>query len=321
MKRLVILPPNWLGDAVMALPAIADLRRALPEATLSVATDREAVARLFGLVDDINDVVPISALRDRSFGVALLLPNSFRAALVAFRAGIPERWGYRTDWRSPLLTRAIPPVPAAHQVESYQHLVHALGYATGPSVPRLIIPDGVRAKGSAELVSAGWNTRDPLVALAPGAAYGSAKRWPTASFAELAARLVDDGFRPVLVGGPTEVALGREVLDRSRSRGIINTIGNDIDGLAGVLAHCRGAVSNDSGVMHLAVALSVRVTALFGPTDETKTAPRGNGHAILTFPTWCRPCMLRECPLDHRCLEGISVEEVVGATRRLQSAI
>src|SRR5260370_30434384 len=139
MNRLVILAPNWLGDAVMALPAIADLRRAAPAAFISVAA-RPSIAPLFTLVPGVNDTLVLGpgaaeGLEGKGFDTALLLPNSTRAALVSRRAGIPERWGYRTGWRGALLTRPIPPARDLHQVEYYQHLVHALGFPKGPIEP------------------------------------------------------------------------------------------------------------------------------------------------------------------------------------------
>src|SRR5437016_4137607 len=126
MKRLVILAPNWLGDAVMAQPAVADVRRALPQATIAVAA-RPAIAALFGMIPDVDETLPLEQLSRSGFEAALLLPNSFRAALVVFRAGIRERWGYRGHWRTPLLTRRVRRIKGLHQVESYQRLVHALG--------------------------------------------------------------------------------------------------------------------------------------------------------------------------------------------------
>jgi lipopolysaccharide heptosyltransferase II len=321
MNRLVILAPTWLGDAVLALPAVADVRRALPAADLVIAADRPAVGSLFGLVRGIDGVVALDRLRDGRFDAALLLPHSFRAALAAFRAGIPERWGYRSDWRGPLLTRAIRRPPRGHQAASYQHLVGALGFANGPGEPHLDLAGSIRAAGASRLERDGWNGRDTLVALAPGAAYGGAKRWPAASFARLARALGGESVRVVLVGGPAEAEVGREIV-RALDRGapVINTIGNDVVELAGVLANCRAIVSNDSGAMHLAAALGIRVTALFGPTDETKTRPLGDRHTVLTNPVWCRPCMLRECPIDHRCLRGIGVDTVVEAVGRALSA-
>jgi heptosyltransferase-2 len=333
MNRLVILAPNWLGDAVMALPAIADVRRAAPAAAITVAA-RPAIAPLFGLVPDVNETIVLgrpdafhavhawrtlgAELSGSRFDTAMLLPNSMRAALVASRAGIPERWGYRTAWRGSLLTRAIDPPSGLHQVEYYQQLAQALGFVNGPAVPGVTVPHDAREAGIRALTGAGWDGRAPLVALAPGAAYGGAKRWPPASFADLADSLGADDVSCVLVGGAADAATGAEVaaLIGRRNR-LVNLMGRtDLATLAGVMAACRAVVTNDSGAMHLAAAVGVSVTAVFGPTDEHATGPLGTAHTVLTHPVWCRPCLLRECPLDHSCMRGIGVPAVLDAARR-----
>jgi heptosyltransferase II len=318
-SSLVVLAPNWLGDAVMALPAIADLRRALPAASIAVAA-RLTVMPLFALVRDVDEILPVEALRGRAFEAALLLPNSFHSALIAYRAGIPERWGYRTDFRAPLLTRAVARVRGVHQVDSYQRLTSALGFPAGSNTPRLELIADVRAAGAALLAEAGWNGRAPLVAFAPGAAYGGAKRWPPEYFAELAGALADEDVATVLVGSGADAATGREVeaaIDPPAT--VINLIGRtDLQMLAGVLVHARTLVTNDSGAMHVAAALGVPITAIFGPTRERETAPRPLlvDHTVLTNEVWCRPCMLRECPLDHACMRGVLPQVVLVAARR-----
>jgi heptosyltransferase-2 len=334
VKRLVILSPNWLGDAVMALPAIADLRRAAPDATITVAA-RQSVAPLFQLVPDVNDTIVLpnpAAIHDvgrwstlgaelagRDFDTALLFPNSMHAALVVSRAGIPERWGYRTGWRGSLLTRAIQRTSGLHQVESYQQLVHALGFPNGPVEPRIHVPQDARNAAARLLAQEGWDGRAPLVALAPGAAYGGAKRWPPAYFAELADALAADGVQCVMVGSSGDAASAEEVARTGVPERIAlhNVVGRtDLPTLAGVMTHCRALVTNDSGAMHLGAAAGVSVTAVFGPTDETATRPLGDAHVVLTRPVWCRPCMLRECPIDHRCMRGVGVSAVLASARR-----
>jgi heptosyltransferase-2 len=331
MKRLVILSPNWLGDAVMALPAIADVRRGAPDASITIAA-RSAIAPLFGLVPGVEEtvVLPAPGFRDvtgwrglgdelagRSFDVALLLPNSMQSALRVFRADIPERWGYRTDWRGRLLTRPVRPVRGLHQVSSYQHLVNALGFPNGPSEPRVDIQEGSRRTASELLRKDGWDGRAPLVALAPGAAYGGAKRWPPQYFGELALAFSRYDVRCVLVGSGADRAAAAAVVRASAEARPFNLVGQtDLPMLAGVLTNCRTLVTNDSGAMHLAAAAGVSVTAVFGPTDDTATHPLGDAHAVLTHPVWCRPCMLRECPLDHACMRGVTVPTVLASARR-----
>jgi heptosyltransferase-2 len=335
-KRVIVFAPNWLGDAVMALPAIDDVRRHAPGASISVAA-RPSIAPLFALVPGIRDVVVVDRqgagwrdgvrqLREGAFGAALLLPNSLQSAVTAWRAGIPERWGYRAQGRAPLLTRAVrAPAPRAHQALYYQRLTEALGFAPGPLVPRLDAPADARRAAADLLASAGWNGSSPLVALAPGAAYGGAKRWPAASFAELAGALASDGVMSVLVGGAADAGAGAAVMGtgillREAPGKIpvpINLIGRtDLPTLAGVLAQCRALVSNDSGAMHVGAALGVPLVAIFGPTNERETRPLGRLEpVVLSHDVWCRPCMLRECPLTHRCMGGVRVETVLAAVR------
>jgi heptosyltransferase-2 len=337
-KRVIVFAPNWLGDAVMALPAIDDVRRHAAGASISVAA-RPSIAPLFALVPGIRDVVVVDRrgagwregvqrLREGSFDAALLLPNSLQSALTAWRAGIPERWGYRAQGRAALLTRAIrPPAARGHQALYYQRLTEALGFAPGPLEPRLDAPADARRTAADLLASAGWNGRSPLVALAPGAAYGGAKRWPAESFAALAAALASDDVVSVLVGGAADAAAGTDVMGTgifvrdAPGKNIpvpINLIGRtDLPMLAGVLAQCRALVSNDSGAMHFGAALGVPLVAIFGPTNERETRPIGRLEPmVLSHDVWCRPCMLRECPLTHRCMRGVTVETVLSATRR-----
>ena len=333
-----MVAPNWLGDAVMALPAIADVRKGRPGASLVVAA-RASVAPLFSLVREVDEVVVVPRRGPYPLGgcdVALLLPNSFHSALMTARAGVRERWGYRTDWRALLLTRAVArPAALTHQVDSYRHLVSALGFSNGPAAPVLEPKPECRAAGAEALQGAGWNGRTPLVALAPGAAFGSAKRWPPSAFADLAAGLAEDGVSVVLVGAEADRGSASELLRAlGRRSPVLDLVGRtDVPTLAGLLLNCRALVANDSGALHLAAALGVSVSVPFGPTDERTNAPRPRESrasspepraaspepraAVFTHPVWCRPCWLRECPLDHKCMRGIDAADVLAATRRM----
>ncbi len=322
VDRLVVVAPNWLGDAVMALPAIADIHRSWPRTALTVAAS-SAVAPLFSMVPGVTTVVsPDSLSAGAPFDATLLLTNSFHSALTVWRAGIPERWGYRRGLRGPLLTRAVPPPIGVHQARYYQHLVQALGFPCGsqePVVPVVEVTSDLAARGRQLLADCGWDGTRPLVAFAPGAAYGSAKRWPAASFAEALRSLHADDVGGVLVGSPADRVAGDELRQHLGPGGTtLDLIGRtDLPLLAGVLSACRGLVSNDSGAAHLGAAIGLPVTVVFGPTNERATHPIGRRTpVVLTHDVWCRPCMLRECPLDHRCMKGVEVEAVVNATRR-----
>jgi heptosyltransferase-2 len=335
VERFVVVAPNWLGDAVMAQPAIADVRKGRPGASIVVAA-RAAVAPLFSLVREVDDVVVLPRRGPYPLGgsdVALLLPNSFHSALMTARAGVRERWGYRTDWRGLLLTRAVDRPPAlTHQIDSYQHLVRSLGFSNGAAAPVLEPKPECRAAGAEALMRAGWNGQTPLVAIAPGAAFGSAKRWPPSAFAELADGLAEDGLSVVLVGAEADRGTVSDVLrSLTRRSAVLDLVGKtDIPTLAGVLLNCRALVGNDSGALHLAAALGISVSAPFGPTDERTNAPRPRSAspelraaspepraAILTHHVWCRPCWLKECPLEQMCMRGIAAADMLAATRRM----
>jgi len=328
----------------MALPAVADVRRHAPSASITVAA-RPSIAPLFTMVAEVDEVVDVERLQGE-FDTALLLPNSFRSALLVARAGIPNRWGYRTQWRAPLLTKSAEPPQEVHQSEYYQRLVRALGFANGPAEPTIKVPAAVRDNGARLLAECGCDLGPPIVALAPGAAYGGAKRWPPEYFAELAGTFAADGIQTVMIGSPADAqtatlvarafqASGGDDVARAfqaspaddvapafQARGperaaLRSLVGKtDLPTLAGVLANCRALVTNDSGAMHLAAAVGTPVTAVFGPTNERATFPRGEAHRVLTNPVWCRPCMLRECPLDHRCMRGVAPQRVLAEARR-----
>jgi heptosyltransferase-2 len=338
--RIVVIAPNWLGDAVMALPALADLRRHFAAAHLAIA-GRPSVAPLFTMVKGVDEIVTlpgggglrafggwrhdVELLTAGRFDTAILLPNSFAAAWNASRAGIAERWGFATDLRGRLLTRAIPkPRGYGHQREYYQALTTAIGIdAGGPYA--MVTADGERAR---ELLrEIGLDVDEPFVVFAPGAAYGRAKQWLPERFAELATLIINElGWSVVMVGSKVDRPACDEIVARlpatgTRMNRLIDFSGkSDLASLAGVLSVSRAVVTNDSGAMHLAGAVGARVVAIFGATNERRTSPLRSGPdgpppAILTHEVFCRPCMLRECPIDHRCMSGITARMVFEAVR------
>lgn len=323
--RVVVRAPNWLGDAMMALPAIAAVRAAYPDARLTIAA-LPSVAPVFlersaAAPDEILAVTrdtEIPLLGAGRFEQSILLPNSFRTAWSARRARIPQRWGYGASLRSPLLTRAVPrPRSRLHQSEYYLHLTRALGLPEADPIPRLAVTQAT-AERAADLLRQRGAGAGPLVGIAPGAAYGHAKRWPPGRVAALIEQLTREGAECIVVGAAGDRDSGREI-ESALPAGTraIDVIGaTDLRLLAGVLARCAAFVSNDSGAMHLAAAVGVPVTAIFGPTDERVTAPLGVAHDVLLHPVFCRPCMLRDCPIDHRCMKGITVDVVHASVAR-----
>jgi heptosyltransferase-2 len=346
-NRLLIIAPNWLGDAVMALPLIADVQRSWPDTELVVAA-RRSVVPLFARVRGVSRTIAlaggggwrglaavrenIASLAAGAFEAALLLPNSFQAAWVASRAGIPERWGFSRDLRGRLLTRAIArPRPGAHQAEYYQALGAGLGLAIGDRFARVEVQDDDRSRARALLAAAGLTVEQRFAVFAPGAAYGRAKQWLPERYAELAALLAEHGCATVLVGTSADESVCEAIARAGTGTGTGTSTGTgtgtgtfnlagqtDLASLAGLLSLSTAVVANDSGAMHLAAAVGAPVVAVFGPTDDRKTSPlRAHASApeplIITTDVWCRPCMLRECPIDHRCMTGVSARRVFDA--------
>jgi heptosyltransferase-2 len=325
-ERLVVLAPNWLGDAVMALPAFADVRRHFPAAHIAVAA-RSSVAPMFSMVEGVDEQITLpdeaGALSARKFDTAILFPNSYSTARLVSKAGIPERWGYKSDWRGALLTRAIAkPEGTVHQREYYQRLTTALGIQAGPPFAR-VVPD--QGKARQLLRDIGLDLDEPFVIFAPGAAYGRAKQWLPQRFAELADQIINGrGWSVVMVGSKADRPACEDIIRRTPVRGnrlnrLIDFCGkSDIPTLAGILSQAAAVVSNDSGAMHLAGAVGAKVVAIFGPTNEARTSPLSSGAdaptpTVITHDVFCRPCMLRECPIDHRCMRRISADRVFAA--------
>lgn len=351
-SRAFVRLPNWLGDLVMALPALAAVRAGWPSTYLAVGLPK-SFAGLASLMPGVDAVLPLEggsgwravgrrhpdadAIRGGAFDAAVLMTNSFGSALVLRQASVPERWGYATAGRGWMLTRATARAGrgerSPHHSAYYAHLVRSLGFACADPVVGetwgLLRPNATTAAASARALARAGVPDDgrPLVAVAPGAAYGHAKQWPldrVAAFLPLLS--AREHSRIVLVGAADDRPSGVRIEDALRAAGhdmllqhrqVVNLIGHTtLLELVGVLARCRGAVSNDSGGMHLAAALGVPVVAVFGPTRDHVTRPLGP-HTVVKTDVFCRPCMLRECPIDHRCMTRISADTVAEAAARL----
>ena len=323
-ERIVVRAPNWLGDAVLSLPALRDLRRSFPRSRIEVLA-RAWVAPLYGAVREVDAVresrgvaADAEALRG-AFDAAVLLPNSFASALAAWRAAVPERWGYATELRGPLLTRH-PRVPdgarGRSQVYYYRAMLAGLGLdvASEPDAS-LQCPEDWADRGSTRLGDGGIGA---WIGLNPGAFFGPAKRWVPERYAaagELLARRT--GARVAILGGADERGLGEAIAAGMRAPARVLCGETTLPELVGVLARLRLLVTNDSGPMHVAAALGVPLVAVFGPTDWRETAPVGDRHRLVREPVHCSPCLLRECPIDHRCMRRIAVDRVVGEARAL----
>lgn len=331
--RVVLRTPNWLGDAVLALPAMVALRRHFAHASLTVAAPA-GVAALFredtGVRPDAVLVLPTSqreavrVLREGKFDLGVLFPNSFRSAWMLRRAGVPERWGVARNVRGVLLTRRSRfSGEGGHHADYYRALVRGLGVDCDDRPPSLVPSPASRATALTLLTRARVAGEARLVGVAPGAAYGQAKQWPPARMAEVIARLVrEHDVTCLLLGATHDRPAAREIESWLRSHApdtqarVIDFVGRtDLGSLVGLAAMCRVFVSNDSGAMHIAAALGPPIVAMFGPTDERATRPLGVAD-VLTADVFCRPCHLRDCPIDHRCMKRITVETVFAAAAR-----
>jgi len=318
-----------VGDAVMSLPAIHAVRQTFPGAHLTVLA-RAAVADLY-LRERAIDAVMLcphgrrraaTELRRENFDCAILLPNSFDAALVAWMARIPRRIGYRRDARGGLLTQAIPPpepgeIPR-HQRFYYLELLRRAGviheYPPCAEIS-LFGCEAARAAGLEALREAG--VTPPVVGVSPGAAYGDAKRWLPERFAETAVRVARAQAASVaLFGAPAEHPLCESLAGAIRVAGIPvrnfageTTLRHFID----LAAACRLFLTNDSGAMHIASALGVPTVTVFGATDDTTTGPTGAWARVIREQVECSPCLLRTCPIDHRCMMRVTAERVAEA--------
>jgi len=331
--KILIRATNWLGDAIMSLPAIRAVRESFPGAHLTVLA-RPSLANLYARERAIDQVLPYAGdrgrtaadLRRESFDCAILLPNSFDAALLAWRAGIPRRIGYRRDARGWLLTEAIavpePGETPRHERFYYLELLRRAGLIAGYPPCAEIRLDGcaqAREAGMAALRDA--SIRSPAIGVSPGAAYGNAKRWLPEHFAETAAILarVYTGSL-VLFGSAAERPLCAQIAELfgGAGTGVHNfagdtTLGQFID----LAAACRMFLSNDSGAMHVASALGVPTVTVFGATDDSTTGPTGAWARIVREQVECSPCLLRECPIDHRCMTRVTTERVAAVALRL----
>lgn len=303
---------------MMALPAIRDVRRHFSGHPLSVAV-RPSIAPVYRTVSDVDRVIVLERGRESSQlrgEVGILFPNSFRSAWILKKAGVKERWGYRSDFRSPLLTRAVSkPRRRVSFPEYYSNLVRGLGIETGPLTVRLKAPERAVAGAEALLQQGGWQPGRPLVGIAPGAAFGHAKRWSPKRYGELASLLAAAGVSCVIIGRSEDRDAARDIKG-------IDLIGQtDLTMLMGVVSHCSVVVANDSGALHLAAALGVPVVGIWGPTDERYSTPvtpheDARSVAVVSEPVFCRPCFLADCPIDHRCMKRIPTGRVHDAVRR-----
>ncbi len=326
----VVIGLNWVGDNILALPTYRALHyRFRGEGGISVAAPQH-LATLLSSVGPFRKVIAwngkttdrIRLLKEGGFRRAVILPNSFRAAMIAFAAGIDERWGYSTDARGLLLTHGIRRVgPRGHQLDDYSTLLAAMNAPrVVDEIPTMILPVHVRDKAYRRLRSVGVDLERPLFGLHAGGLYGRAKHWGDDRYGELAEELLADGYSVALLTSPSERKQAEAIAAHRSNLPIVGHDG-DVLSLAAAISHCSVIVTNDSGPLHLATALAIPSVSIFGPTDPARTVIPG-ATRVVQKPQACGPCYKRECPLrDHPCMTQISVEEVFAAAVGLLSEV
>ena len=320
----VVIGLNWVGDNILALPTYRALHHRFRNEGGIVVAAPEHVASFMSSIGVFRSVIPWSGkTRDRirllkagNFRRAVILPNSFRAAMVTYAAGIRERWGYSTDARGLLLTHGIRRDERHHQLDDYNALLAAMNAPrVVDDIPSVTLPQPTRERARRSLRAAGVRLDRPLFGLHAGGLYGEAKHWGNERYGELADRLLSDGYSVVMLTSPSERAQA-ESIAATRDLPVFGHEG-DVLHLASAISHCSVVVTNDSGPLHLATALAVPSVSIFGPTDPDRTVVPGASRVIRRDLS-CSPCYKRACPLgDHRCMTDISVDEVYASATGL----
>jgi heptosyltransferase-2 len=342
IERVVVRGANWVGDAVMTVSALRELRRVLPRAHITLAT-RPWAKDIFDGADFIDDLLLIDdkkrgvrsffrqvrQWRAYRFDLALLFTNSIESALVAFASRTPVRVGYSTQSRGEFLTHALD-VPTwrdtRHEIYYYLNIVNELERALGDDAQTnqlashaekrepqygLDVSDARRAEATAILERHGADLSRPLVALCPGSTNSRAKRWHVERYAALADRLIEEaGATVIIIGAREELGVTNEVLAAMRQRPLVLTGETSLAESTAILSLANLLVTNDTGPAHLASALNRPTLVIFGPTNPLTTRPFAPGSDIIRRPPDCAPCMLRDCPIDHRCMTAITTEDV-----------
>ena len=331
IHRVVVRAPNWVGDAVIAVPALRELRRVLPQAHITLVS-RSGAADIFVDADFVDEVL----IYDRSglpsvwnqvrewrgnFDLALLFQNAFEAAAIAFLSGIPVRIGYDTDRRGFLLTHSVrSPAWKDERHESFyylnvvaelERLLSGQSRSDAPA-PRfdLYVSEDRKQKAVRLLNEQGARPGAPLIVLCPGSINSRAKRWPAERYAELADRWADTGANVALIGSPGELEVSRQVCERARRRPIVLTGQTTVAEATAIISIADVLITNDTGPAHIGAALRTPTLVIFGPTNPLTTYPLSASAEIIRRAPDCAPCMLRDCPIDHRCMTAITPADV-----------
>lgn len=328
MAKILIVSPNWIGDALLAQPLLARLHQQRPGAVID-ALAPEWTAPVLARMPEVAEVIETPfrhgklalaerwrigrALRLRGYDEAVVLPNTFKSALVPFFAKIPLRTGFVGELRYGLLNRVhrLDENTLPLMAERYAQLAENPG--TGPARP---LPAARLRVDQANLTIAlgqlGLSRAKPVAAFCPGAEYGPSKRWPARYFAELARRLSAQGFAVWLFGAKKDGEIGEDIV-RLAEGAALNLCGRtDLASAIDLLSLAEVVVSNDSGLMHVASAVGAPVVALYGSSSPEHTPPLSASARVVRTGIACSPCFARECPLGHfKCMNELLPERVL----------
>jgi heptosyltransferase-2 len=336
MHRILIIAPNWIGDAVMSQPLLAAIKASYPNAAIDVLAT-PWVAPVYRACSEVAELIEAdlrhgqlqwglrralaAQIKQRNYASCYVLPNSLKSALIPWLANIPVRIGYQGELRRFLLTQTKANSPKTQRTPMVEHYTNlCMPYrnleAATPQ-PHLSPTASALEAAKSRLQAAGIQT-DALVVLCPGAEYGPSKRWPAAHFAALAQSILK--AKPtasvVLLGSPSDRAIGDAIVSASASDDrILNWCGTtSLDEAIAIISMCSNVVSNDSGLMHIGAALQVPQVAIFGSSDPNHTPPNSAKATVISLHLPCSPCHQRECPLGHlNCLNQISADQVFAA--------
>ena len=344
MKSILIIAPNWIGDAVSTQVLLANLKVLYPESKIDVLASHW-VAPIYRACSEVHEVIEAKfehkklqwnlrkqlakEIEAKNYQACFVLPNSFKSALIPWLANIPIRIGYRGELRFGLINLALdnpskinrPPM-VEHYLALSQLLKDDYSLPLGQLVLKLNVSTSAKQSVEKKLQDANINS-DSIYAICPGAEYGPSKRWPTEHFAALAQKLItqNSNNQIILLGSKSDHALGQEITSRAKQVGNIhNWCGNtSLDEAIALIGMSKALVSNDSGLMHIAAALKTPQIAIFGSSDPTHTPPLSDRAQIIWLNMPCSPCHKRECPLGHlRCLKDILPEQVLATLNTLK---
>lgn len=334
--EIFLISPNWIGDCVMSLPAVRALKISRPDLKIYVIT-KPHLSSIYKNISEIDEVISLSSgnllkrfflnvaiLKKYKIKEGILFPNSFKSALMLRLSGVKYLTGYERDLRGWMLKKKMDfPGKSIHQIISYLELINLyLGkIVKGSFSNMLIFSKEEKKKALLILKNNGFVNGEKLIGIAPAAAYGTSKEWPSVKFSDLINELSGDEkkSRFVIFGSDKDENKINEISDSVSVKLIKITGKYTLREAISVISECDVFIGNDSGLLHTADAAGVPSIGLFGPTSPETTSPPGEMTETIYKSVECSPCSYRECPIDHKCMQNIKVSEIHNKIKRLIS--